>query len=178
MNAHSHTPDVQVPATGTSTTGIPIVGTPTTGIPNTRTPNTDTPATRVPNRPPVVAASRTDELVSEITGILNHPGRSAHATRTLARADRLFSELDRRIRSGEPLPGAWLAARRPAPPSSRRGIAYEYATQCYDSVSEALREVGGVVVAWRALREAARAWERLDRALIERSPLPEPWLSE
>ncbi|MGW5879251.1 hypothetical protein ACWFMI_22160 [Nocardiopsis terrae] len=168
MNAHPHTPNVQVPATGTSTTDIPT----------TRTPNADTPATRAPNRPQMVLAGRTDELVAEITGVLNHPGRPAHAARTLARADRLFSELDHRIRSGEPLPGAWLAARRPAPPPSRRGIAYEYATQCYDSVSEALREVGGVVVAWRALREAARAWERLDRALIERSPLPEPWLRE
>ncbi|GAB3687013.1 hypothetical protein [Nocardiopsis oceani] len=121
---------------------------------------------------------RTDELVMEIGAILRHPGRSAHAARTLARADRLFSELDRRIRSGEPLPTTWRAALRPAPPASRRGIAYEYATQCYDAVSEELREVGGVVVAWRALREAARCWERLDCALTERSPLPEPWLRE
>lgn len=120
--------------------------------------------------------SRADELVSEIGRLLRHPGRSAHAARTLARVDGLFSELDRQIRSGGPLPSTWRAALRPAPPSSRRGIAYEYATQCYDAVSEALREVGGVVVAWRALREAAREWERLNQALTERAPLPEPWL--
>ncbi|WP_239648061.1 hypothetical protein [Nocardiopsis ganjiahuensis] len=145
-------------------------------------PDPRVPQSHTPPRPVVGAvsaketASRTDELVSEIWRILDHPGRSAHAARTLARADRLFSELDRRIRSGEPLPSSWRAALRPAPPPPRRGIAYEYATQCYDGVSEALREVGGVVVAWRALREAARAWERLDRALTERAPLPEPWL--
>ncbi|GAA1456215.1 hypothetical protein NE857_06725 [Nocardiopsis exhalans] len=121
-------------------------------------------------------ASRADELVSEIGRLLRRPGRSAHAVRTLTRVDGLFSELDRQIRSGGPLPSIWRAALRPAPPSSRRGIAYEYATQCYDAVSETLWEVGGVVVAWRALREAAREWERLNRALIERSPLPEPWL--
>lgn len=147
--------------------------------PKLTTPRTHTPSAAPP--PPaavgvVGAASRTDELVSEIWLVLNHPGRSAHAVRTLAWADRLFSELDRRIRSGESLPTTWRAALRPAPPPSRRGIAYEYATQCYDGVSESLREVGGVVAAWRALREAGRAWERLDRALTERAPLPEPWL--
>ncbi|WP_239646060.1 hypothetical protein [Nocardiopsis valliformis] len=121
-------------------------------------------------------ANRADELVSEIGRLLRNPGRSAHAVRTLTRVDGLFSELDRQLRSGGPLPSTWRAALRPPPPSSRRGIAYEYATQCYDAVSETLREVGGVVVAWRALREAAREWERLNRALIERAPLPEPWL--
>jgi hypothetical protein len=147
--------------------------------PQLSTPSRHTPsAAQPPQSPPpsAMAASRTDELVAQIWSTLRHPGRSAHAVRTLARADRLFSELDRRIRSGEPLPTTWRAALRPAPPPSRRGIAYEYATQCYDGVSEALRETGGVVAAWRALREAARVWERLDRALVERDPLPEPWL--
>ena len=121
-------------------------------------------------------ASRAAELVSEIGRLLRNPGRSAHAVRTLTRVDGLFAELDRQIRAGGPLPSTWRAARRPAPPPSRRGIAYEYATQCYDAVSETLREAGGVVRAWRALREVAREWERLDRALTERAPLPEPWL--
>lgn len=122
------------------------------------------------------AASRADELVSEIGRLLRNPGRSSHAARTLTRVDGLFAELDRQLRSGGPLPSTWRAALRPAPPPSRRGIAYEYATQCYDAVSETLREVGGVVAAWRALRQAAREWERLNGALTERSPLPGPWL--
>ena len=123
--------------------------------------------------------TRSDELVGGICRLLDHPGRPAHAAWTLARADRLFSELDRRIRSGEPLPSTWLASMvRPSAPPDERGIAYDYATHCYDSVSEALREVGGVVVAWRALAEAGRYWRRLNDALVERSPLPEPWLPE
>ncbi|WP_223809181.1 hypothetical protein [Nocardiopsis listeri] len=131
---------------------------------------------------PVASTSKTtrsDELVAGICRLLDHPGRPAHAAWTLARADRLFSELDRRIRSGEPLPSTWLASMvRPSAPPDERGIAYDYATHCYDSVSEALREVGGVVVAWRALAEAGRYWRRLNDALVERSPLPEPWLRE
>ncbi|HJE61203.1 MAG TPA: hypothetical protein K8V84_22245 [Nocardiopsis listeri] len=124
-------------------------------------------------------ATRSDELVEGICRLLEHPGRPAHAARTLARADRLFSELDRRIRSGEPLPSTWLASVvRSSVPPDERGIAYDYATHCYDSVSEALREAGGVVAAWRALAEAGRYWRRLNDALVERSPLPEPWLRE
>ncbi|SIO84178.1 hypothetical protein [Nocardiopsis sp. JB363] len=132
-----------------------------------------------PRTSPHSSATRSDELVAGIGRLLEHPGRPAHAVWTLARADRLFAELDRRIRSGEPLPSAWLASMvRPPVPPAARGIAYDYATHCYDSVSEALREVGGVVVAWRALAEAGRYWRRLNDALVERSPLPEPWLRE
>lgn len=127
----------------------------------------------------IAKPTRSDELVEGICRLLEHPGRPAHAARTLARADRLFSELDRRIRSGEPLPSTWLASVvRSSVPPDERGIAYDYATHCYDSVSEALREAGGVVVAWRALAEAGRYWRRLNDALVERSPLPEPWLRE
>ncbi|MBQ1083556.1 hypothetical protein KBX21_20430 [Nocardiopsis sp. B62] len=119
-----------------------------------------------------------DDLVAEIQRVLDNPGRPAHATRTLARADLLFSELDRLVISGGLLPTTWRASSHPFEARVRHGIAHEYATQCYDTVSEELRETGGVVVAWRALRAAARAWERLDRALTERAPLPEPWNRE
>lgn len=133
----------------------------------------------VPEHPTVAETDRSDHLVAEISRLLTHPGPSAHAARTLARADRLFAELDRRVRSGLPLPTSWLASTvRPAAPPDARGIAYDYATHCYDSVSEALRETGGVVAAWRALAKASRYWKRLNSALIERSPLPEPWLRE
>ena len=139
------------------------------------------PTTLSPVRPTTstARASRSDELVAGICRLLDHPGRPAHAAWTLARADRLFSELDRRIRFGEPLPSTWMASMmRPSVPPDERGIAYDYATHCYDSVSEALREAGGVVVAWRALAEAGRYWRRLNDALVERCPLPEPWLRE
>ena len=133
----------------------------------------------VPEHSWATEADRSDALVAEISRLLADPGRSSHATRTLARVDRLFFELDRRIRTGLPLPTRWLASRvRPSAPPGARGIAYDYATPCYDSLSETLREVGGVVVAWRALAEASRHWTRLNNALVERSPLPEPWLRE
>ncbi|MGW9635896.1 hypothetical protein [Nocardiopsis alba] len=123
---------------------------------------------------------RSDVLVAEISRLLASPGRATRAVRELRWVDGLFSELDRRMRAGAPLPRTWRAfgCDRGVPPVFRRGIAYDYATDCYESMSEALRRGLGTAQAWKALAEVERCWRRLNDALTERSPLPEPWLRE
>ncbi|WP_431889151.1 hypothetical protein [Nocardiopsis alba] len=123
---------------------------------------------------------RSDVLVAEISRLLASPGRATRAVRELRRVDGLFSELDRRMRAGAPPPRAWrvFGCDRGAPPVFRRGIAYDYATDCYESMSEALRRGPGTAQAWKTLAEVERCWRRLNDALTERSPLPEPWLRE
>ncbi|MEC3895145.1 hypothetical protein [Nocardiopsis sp. LDBS1602] len=45
-------------------------------------------------------------------------------------------------------------------------------------MSEALRRGPGAAQDWKPLAEVERCRRRLNDALTERSPLPEPWLRE
>ncbi len=110
-----------------------------------------------------------EELVRGLGFLLANPGKPVHARTSLNRADMTFSRLDRILRDGQRLPDAWRVDVDASVWDQER------VTWMYDEVSEALRTLGGSEVSWPALQRAGTYWGRLDTAMREGSPLPEPW---
>lgn len=112
-------------------------------------------------------APSADAMVTELSRLLATPGFLGQSVATLRRADDAFNVLDELMRNGGPLPGCW-----PGKDSTGR---HGLVTELYDSVSETLRETGGAVESFMALRRAVSEWRALDAALRSGWPLPEPW---
>ena len=108
-----------------------------------------------------------DIMVAEVSRLLASPGFLGQSVVTLRRADSAFDVLDGLMRTGAPLPRHW--------PLNGDTGRYEPVTVLYDSVPESLREVGGAVRSFVALRCAVTNWHGLDAALRSGAPLPEPW---
>ncbi len=108
-----------------------------------------------------------DIMVAELSRLLATPGFLGQSVANLRRADSAFDVLDGLMREGAPLPFDWLV--------NGDVERHEPVTVLYDSVSESLREVGGVAQSFVALRCAVADWRRLDVALRSGGPLPEPW---
>lgn len=83
-------------------------------------------------------------MVVEVSRLLTTPGFLGQSVANLRRADSAFDVLDVLMRGGAPLPLRW----------SVNGDVerHEPVTALYDSVSESLREVGGVTQSFVALR--------------------------
>jgi hypothetical protein len=108
-----------------------------------------------------------DIMAAEVSRLLATPVVPEQSVVALRRTDSAFDVLDGLMRSGAPLPLHWSGTGDP----KRR----EPVTVLYDSVSEALREVGGAAQSFVALRSACALWRRLDAELRSGAPLPEPW---
>ncbi|GAA1459305.1 hypothetical protein [Nocardiopsis exhalans] len=108
-----------------------------------------------------------DIMAAEVSRLMATPVVPEQSVVALRRTDSAFDVLDGLLRSGAPLPLHW----RVNGDAKRR----EPVTALYDSVSEALREVGGAAQSFAALRSACALWRRLDAELRSGSPLPEPW---
>ena len=108
-----------------------------------------------------------DIMVAEVSRLLATPGFLGQSVVTLRRADSAFDVLDGLMRGGVSLPSGW-----PVNCDAKR---HEPVTVLYDSVSESLREVGGAVPSFVALRRAVTDWREFDAALRSGGPLPEPW---
>lgn len=108
-----------------------------------------------------------DVMAAEVSRLMATPVVPEQSVVALRRTDSAFGVLDGLLRSGAPLPLHWSATG-----DTKR---HEPVTALYDSVSEALREVGGAAQSFAALRAACALWRRLDAALRSGAPLPEPW---
>lgn len=111
----------------------------------------------------------TEAMTAQVSHLLATPGLPARSVGTLRRADNAFGLLDALLRSGAPLPSYWHVDEHADDDEAER------ITRVYDSLSEALRETGGVADSFAALRSACTQWKTLDAALRVRGPLPEPW---
>ena len=111
----------------------------------------------------------TGALARTLGRMLARPGPSAHAVTRLDHVDTAFGILDALLRSGAPVPAYWVVDEESA------AHTLDSVTRTYDAVSEALRETGEAMVCASALLSARVEWERLDSALCEGAPLPEPW---